>query len=58
MDIANDEEIIECYERLREMYIAGGYTPTLDESRENNSVADGLSDNDEKDGDLSQMECV
>ena len=29
LDIANDEEIIQCYERLREMYIAGGYTPML-----------------------------
>ena len=37
MDIANDEEIIECYERLREMYIAGGYTPTLEEPAESNS---------------------
>jgi len=33
MDIANDEEIIQCYERLREMYIAGGYTPTLEDGR-------------------------
>ena len=31
MDIASDDEIIECYERLREMYIAGGYTPNLEE---------------------------
>ena len=26
LDIADDDEIIECYERLREMYILGGYT--------------------------------
>ena len=31
MDIASDDEIIECYERLREMYIAGGYTPNLED---------------------------
>lgn len=30
MDIANDSEIIECYERLREMYVAGGYAPDLE----------------------------
>ena len=28
IDIADDDEIIECYERLRDMYIEGGYTPT------------------------------
>ena len=39
MDIANDDEIIECYERLREMYIAGGYTPTLEEPEEAARVA-------------------
>jgi hypothetical protein len=33
LDIADDDEIIECYERLREMYIAGGYTPTLSDDR-------------------------
>mmetsp|Transcript_21103 Transcript_21103/g.38313 ORF Transcript_21103/g.38313 Transcript_21103/m.38313 type:complete len:352 (+) Transcript_21103:213-1268(+) len=32
MDIANDGEIIECYERLREMYLAGGYQANVDES--------------------------
>ena len=31
MDIASDDEIIECYERLREMFIAGGYTPNLED---------------------------
>jgi lipoyl(octanoyl) transferase len=44
MDIANDEEIIECYERLREMYIAGGYTPTLEEPAENNSSSSNAND--------------
>ena len=39
MDIANDNEIIECYERLREMYIAGGYTPTLEEPEDSARVA-------------------
>jgi len=34
LDIANDDEIIQCYERLREMYIAGGYTPTSDDDEE------------------------
>ncbi|KAL7449160.1 hypothetical protein ACHAWC_001251 [Mediolabrus comicus] len=34
LDIANDEEIIQCYERLREMYIAGGYTPNTDDDEE------------------------
>lgn len=28
VDIANDTEIVECYERLREMYLAGGYHAT------------------------------
>ena len=32
IDISNDE-IIECYERLRLMYIAGGYTHDLQETR-------------------------
>jgi hypothetical protein len=74
MDIANDEEIIECYERLRETYIAGGYTPTLEEPAENSSGGNGnanassanvssastvSSNSDESnDEDLSQMECV
>mmetsp|Transcript_39672 Transcript_39672/g.95425 ORF Transcript_39672/g.95425 Transcript_39672/m.95425 type:complete len:378 (+) Transcript_39672:387-1520(+) len=31
MDISGDGEIVECYERLREMYDAGGYTPDLEE---------------------------
>ena len=74
MDIASDDEIIECYERLREMYIAGGYTPNLEEPEnttsgngENSSriatvsptgVADGPDSDDLNDDDLSQMECV
>lgn len=33
IDIASDEETIECYERLREMYIIGGYTPTLEDGK-------------------------
>ncbi|KAL7531079.1 hypothetical protein ACHAXR_004418, partial [Thalassiosira sp. AJA248-18] len=33
MDIADDDAVIECYERLREMYIAGGYTPNLEDRR-------------------------
>ena len=37
MDIADDDEIISCYERLREMYIAGGYTPTLEEAVDTNT---------------------
>jgi hypothetical protein len=31
IDIARDEEIIACYERLRQMYDAGGYTPNLED---------------------------
>ncbi len=31
IDIASDEEILACYERLRQMYDAGGYTPTLED---------------------------
>ena len=74
MDIASDDEIIQCYERLREMYIAGGYTPNLEEPEnttsgngENSSriatvsptgVADGPDSDDLNDDDLSQMECV
>ena len=72
MDIASDDEIIECYERLREMYVAGGYTPNLEEpsttSSSNNGrrvatvsptgVADGPDADDLNDDDLSQMECV
>ncbi|KAL7436766.1 hypothetical protein ACHAXM_005312 [Skeletonema potamos] len=38
LDIANDTEIIQCYERLREMYIAGGYTPTSDDDEEDETV--------------------
>lgn len=41
VDIANDDEIIECYERLREMYIEGGYTPTSeDEGEDEENVPD------------------
>ncbi|KAL3815769.1 hypothetical protein ACHAXA_008819 [Cyclostephanos tholiformis] len=31
IDIACDEEILACYERLRQMYDAGGYTPNLED---------------------------
>jgi hypothetical protein len=31
IDIASDEEILACYERLRQMYDAGGFTPTLED---------------------------
>jgi hypothetical protein len=31
IDIASDEEILACYERLRQMYDAGGYTLTLED---------------------------
>ncbi|KAL7533147.1 hypothetical protein ACHAXR_005069 [Thalassiosira sp. AJA248-18] len=67
MDIANDDEIIECYERLREMYIAGGYTPNLEDVGVNGAriatvsptgVADGPDADDLTEDDLSQMECV
>jgi len=34
MDIDNDDEIIECYQRLRQLYVAGGYTPNLDTAEE------------------------
>eukprot|EP01082_Thalassiosira_pseudonana_P008659 g7799.t1 g7799 contig26:302914-303924(+) len=27
LDITYDQEVIHCYERLKEMYVAGGYTP-------------------------------
>ena len=30
LDITTDEETVVCYERLREMYIAGGYGPNLE----------------------------
>ena len=40
-DIASDDEIIECYERLREMYIAGGYTPNLEEPSTSSSGVGG-----------------
>ena len=70
MDIASDDEIIECYERLREMYIAGGYTPNLEDAPPTaegggriatispTKVADGPDADDLNDDDLSQMECV
>ena len=70
MDIASDDEIIECYERLREMYIAGGYTPNLEDAPPASEgggriatisptgVADGPDADDLNDDDLSQMECV
>ena len=72
MDVATDDEIIECYERLREMYIAGGYTPNLEDGQPSNNsnvdtrvatvsptgVADGPDADDLNDDDLSQMECV
>ena len=31
IDIACDEEILACYERLRQMYDAGGYSPALED---------------------------
>lgn len=34
MDVAHDEEVVACYERLREMYIAGGYAPDLEVQEE------------------------
>ena len=72
MDIASDDEIIECYERLREMYIAGGYTPNLVDAEvappaskdgrvvtiSPTGVADGPGEHDLNDDDISQMECV
>eukprot|EP00579_Thalassiosira_antarctica_P009758 CAMPEP_0201908202 /NCGR_PEP_ID=MMETSP0903-20130614/383_1 /ASSEMBLY_ACC=CAM_ASM_000552 /TAXON_ID=420261 /ORGANISM="Thalassiosira antarctica, Strain CCMP982" /LENGTH=337 /DNA_ID=CAMNT_0048442493 /DNA_START=172 /DNA_END=1185 /DNA_ORIENTATION=+ len=65
MDIANDSEIIECYERLREMYIAGGYTPNLEDETVGRvatvspvGVADGPDADNVNDDELSQMECV
>mmetsp|Transcript_10408 Transcript_10408/g.22625 ORF Transcript_10408/g.22625 Transcript_10408/m.22625 type:complete len:406 (+) Transcript_10408:191-1408(+) len=39
MDIANDGEIIECYERLRELYIAGGYAPNQQHAEEGSPSA-------------------
>ena len=34
MDVAHDEEVVACYERLREMYIASGYAPDLEVQEE------------------------
>lgn len=72
MDIASDDEIIECYERLREMYNAGGYTPNLEDAAATSAeggtgrvatvsptgVGDGPDADDLDDDELSQMECV
>mmetsp|Transcript_30121 Transcript_30121/g.52151 ORF Transcript_30121/g.52151 Transcript_30121/m.52151 type:complete len:334 (-) Transcript_30121:391-1392(-) len=63
MDIANDSEIIECYERLREMYISGGYAHNLEDETVDRElspvgVADGPDADNVNNDELSQMECV
>lgn len=66
MDVANDDEIIECYERLREMYIAGGYSPTLEDVEEDEDARvatvspTGVADGPDADNNMedSQMECA
>jgi hypothetical protein len=47
MDITNDDEIVECYERLAEMYRSGGYSPNLEDSSPSNPLED---DEDDEDG--------
>lgn len=44
MDITNDDEIVECYERLAEMYRSGGYSPNLEDG---SSSSNPLEDDDE-----------
>eukprot|EP00581_Thalassiosira_minuscula_P007342 CAMPEP_0183703522 /NCGR_PEP_ID=MMETSP0737-20130205/1238_1 /TAXON_ID=385413 /ORGANISM="Thalassiosira miniscula, Strain CCMP1093" /LENGTH=343 /DNA_ID=CAMNT_0025930291 /DNA_START=136 /DNA_END=1167 /DNA_ORIENTATION=+ len=66
LDIANDSEIIECYERLREMYIAGGYSPNLEDETDGvriatvspTGVADGPDAQDLNEEELARMECA
>ena len=48
MDITNDDEIVECYERLSEMYRSGGYSPNLEDG---SSTSNPLEDDDEDDDD-------
>ena len=64
IDIACDEEILACYERLRQMYDAGGYSPTLEDDPAARvatvspmGVADGP-DADMGDDDMSQVGCA
>lgn len=63
MAIANDPEILECCERLREMYMAGDYAPTFEEDADvrvdavsPTGVTDGPYANEAEDG--SEMECA
>ncbi|KAL7442026.1 hypothetical protein ACHAXH_007187 [Discostella pseudostelligera] len=50
MDITNDDEIVECYERLAEMYRSGGYSPNLEDSSPSNPLEDDEDDEDDEDG--------
>lgn len=65
LDIANDAEIVGCYERLRAMYVAGGYAPGLEEEGpardatvSPTGVADGLAGEDVADEEALEMECA
>lgn len=63
VDIADDPEIIECYERLREMYDAGGYTPDLGSDAgvrtvTPTGVTNGPDTDESTDEESSEMECA
>mmetsp|Transcript_3752 Transcript_3752/g.7887 ORF Transcript_3752/g.7887 Transcript_3752/m.7887 type:complete len:336 (+) Transcript_3752:227-1234(+) len=61
MDVAGDGEVVECYERLREMYLAGGYGANLEGEEQRVAtvspmgVADGPDAGEEA---MGQMECA
>ncbi len=50
MDITNDDEIVECYERLSEMYKSGGYSPNLEDGSSTSNPLEDDDDDDDDDG--------
>jgi hypothetical protein len=50
MDITSDDEIVECYERLSEMYRSGGYSPNFEDngSSSNTTTTTPLDDDDDE----------
>lgn len=58
MDITSDDEIVECYERLSEMYRSGGYSPNFEDngSSSSNTTTTPLDDDDDEEEDDHQEE--
>jgi hypothetical protein len=58
MDITSDDEIVECYERLSEMYRSGGYSPNFEDngSSSSNTTTTPLNDDDDEEEDDHQEE--